>query len=169
MQLETETQSRKLVRRYREDQPATEIRRIVNAERYSLKDIALHPAVDEDESTVCRWLNQSRDLPARKLPGIYFALKHNLGVWSCLLEQCGLIVVPKPALIVGASPARLLGHLSLSQARILDIFVELQEKKEVTPDDVRKMREIAEQLKQQADRAVAWAEQRLKEQGEKKQ
>lgn len=139
--LATETQARKIARRYREDEPARTLREIVHRERIALKEIALHPAVDEDETVVCRWLNQSRDVPARKLPGLYYALKENMGIWSCLVEQNDLIVLPKPTVSVIHSPMQVLGQLSLSHARIWSIFSKILRKDKITADDVRKLRE----------------------------
>jgi len=168
--LTPQTQARKMARRYREDQPATTLLRLFHEGRFSLKEIGMHPRVDEEDYVVCRWLNQSRDIPARKLPGIYFALRENLDLWNCLLEPCKLVAIHKPVLVLAyPSPMRLLGHLSFTQGRIMDVFSELLEKPKITKEDVQRLRQEAERVKHAADQAVAWAEQQLQEQqkGEK--
>jgi len=167
--VETETQSKKTYRRYREVQPADTVRRIVWENRMTLKEIALSPGIEEGEMVVHRWLNQSRDIPARKMPALFVALHRNMRLWSCLLDQCDLIAMPKPTVTIRRSPARILGEITLSQATIFQVSSKIFRMEKITVDEVRQLREQSEKLKQSIDEMVAIAEKLLQEQqkGEK--
>jgi hypothetical protein len=167
--LQTQTSAEFRAHRESSNPPAEELRKIICVERrVSIKEIASHPAVQMSDDSVERWVNGSRDVPARKLPGLYYALSRYQGIWSCLLDYTDLIVVPKPLIVAPHSMPYLLASFSHSIAVIYDIFSRVLRKERFSQEQLRRLREEGEKAKRDIDESVAWYERELRGQEEKK-
>ncbi|HJY84862.1 MAG TPA: hypothetical protein VKK81_27745 [Candidatus Binatia bacterium] len=145
------------------------LQRLILVDRkFERKAVASHPALGVSEDTVSRWVNGQSPPPARALPGLYFALSRYIGVFSCLLQETNLIVIPRPQLVVRRAPGRIMEELLIRFGEVYRIFGKVLRDQPLTAEELLEMEEEVQKAKATLDEALEVTRQRRKEQRARK-
>lgn len=136
-----------------ESEPLRELQRIfLIDERATRKAVA--PLLEWNEDTLGRCITGQKDLPAKKLPALYFALGRYRGIFQCLLSQTDLIVVPRPVIAKRRLPLVLLTELTLSFGSIYESLAKLVRRETLTEEERRLLEEEATRIKGLMDEVI---------------
>jgi hypothetical protein len=142
-----------------------ELQRLFVIEKtFSRKEIAARMGLSVD--CLDRWINGQREFPARLLSSLYRALGGYVRLWSCLLEDTNLTVMPRPRTKT-RQPEAVMKDLLRQFGEVYRIFTKLMFEEPLTRGDILALEEEVNRAKAALDEALMIARIQQKEQERK--
>lgn len=127
----------------------------------SLKEVALQIPWHYDQLRRC--VNGKESFPARKLRGLYRAFGYDRRVYSCLLDDTGLMIVPRPHVPPRRGPQRIIEEWMRSFGILYRVFGKVARGETLTREDELMFEKEAADAKAAIDEALEIVRQRRKE------